>query len=58
MILSLFFSSNHINKAFKTLQVKGMPDDVAAQRLLLFNTARQVLKNGMTILGLQPLTKM
>ncbi|CAH1112645.1 unnamed protein product [Psylliodes chrysocephalus] len=58
LVKYLFDLCNHINKAFKTLQVKGMPDDVAAQRLLLFNTARQVLKNGMTILGLQPLTKM
>ncbi|XP_019762584.2 probable arginine--tRNA ligase, mitochondrial isoform X1 [Dendroctonus ponderosae] len=50
--------SNHISKALKRLQVKGMDPEVASQRLLLFNTAREVLKNGMTILGLTPLKKM
>ncbi|XP_072384309.1 probable arginine--tRNA ligase, mitochondrial [Diabrotica undecimpunctata] len=54
----LFHLCNHINKAFKTLKVKGMDPDVASQRLLLFKTARELLGNGMTILGLQPLKQM
>ncbi|KAG5899490.1 hypothetical protein JTB14_015201 [Gonioctena quinquepunctata] len=54
----LFRLCNQINKALKTLQVKGMSPDVASQRLLLFNTAREILKNGMIILGLQPLNEM
>lgn len=52
------YFSNHINKALKTLKVKGTEGDAASQRLLLFNSARAVLKDGMTILGLKPLTKM
>lgn len=56
LFMSIF--SNHINKAFKTLQVKGSAPDVSSQRLLLFNTAREVLKNGMEILGLHPLNEM
>ncbi|XP_018570561.1 probable arginine--tRNA ligase, mitochondrial [Anoplophora glabripennis] len=58
LCIYLFHLCNHINKALKTLQVKGMGSDVASQRLLLFNTAREVLKNGMIILGLQPLDEM
>nr|AHF48760.1 mitochondrial arginyl-tRNA synthetase [Caryedes brasiliensis] len=54
----LFHLCNYINKALHELQVKGMSPDVASQRLLLFNTAREVLKNGMEILGLQPLQAM
>ncbi|VEN40312.1 unnamed protein product [Callosobruchus maculatus] len=54
----LFHLCNHINKALVELQVKGTSPDVASQRLLLFNTAREVLKNGMEILGLRPLQAM
>ncbi|XP_030762815.1 probable arginine--tRNA ligase, mitochondrial isoform X2 [Sitophilus oryzae] len=58
LVAYLFHLCNHVSKALKTLQVKGMDPDVAAQRLLLFNTAREVLNNGMRILGLKPLIKM
>ncbi|XP_019762586.2 probable arginine--tRNA ligase, mitochondrial isoform X2 [Dendroctonus ponderosae] len=58
LVTYLFHLCNHISKALKRLQVKGMDPEVASQRLLLFNTAREVLKNGMTILGLTPLKKM
>ncbi|XP_050300927.1 probable arginine--tRNA ligase, mitochondrial [Anthonomus grandis grandis] len=58
MVTYLFHLCNHINRALKTLQIKGADPNVASQRLLLFNTAREVLKNGMMILGLKPLTKM
>lgn len=50
--------SNLISKTLKTVQVKGMSEEVASQRLLIFNTARKVLHNGMVILGLQPLREM
>ncbi|KAJ8969182.1 hypothetical protein NQ314_001885 [Rhamnusium bicolor] len=49
---------NHISKALKLLQIKGMSPEVASQRLLLFVTARNVLKNGMSILGITPLNEM
>ncbi|KAL1517410.1 hypothetical protein ABEB36_001177 [Hypothenemus hampei] len=58
LVTYLFHLCNHINRALKRLQVKGTDPDVAAQRLLLFNTAREVLKNGMIVLGLKPLNKM
>ncbi|KAJ8925105.1 hypothetical protein NQ315_001286 [Exocentrus adspersus] len=54
----LFRLCNQINKAFKTLRIKGTDPDVASQRLLLFITAREVLRNGMSILGLRPLDQM
>ncbi|KAJ8948768.1 hypothetical protein NQ318_017937 [Aromia moschata] len=58
ILVTYLFQFNYINKTLKTLQVKGSSPDVASQRLLLFNTAREVLKNGMSILGLHPLTEM
>lgn len=58
MVVYLFQLCNHINRALKILQIKGLSPDVASQRLLLFNTAREVLKNGMSILGLKPLIQM
>jgi arginyl-tRNA synthetase len=38
--------------------VKNSEPEVASQRLLLFTTARTVLGEGMSILGLQPLNEM
>lgn len=52
------FLSNHISKAFKTLKVKGQPPELAAQRMLLFTVSKDILRQGMEILGLQPLKKM
>lgn len=54
----LFNLSNTINKAFKLLKVKDEVADVAKQRLLLFHVARNVLAQGMKLLGLIPLEEM
>ncbi|EFN87805.1 Probable arginyl-tRNA synthetase, mitochondrial [Harpegnathos saltator] len=54
----LFKLSNTVNRAFKTLRVKDEPTDVASQRLLLFHVAKNVLAQGMRLLGLTPLEKM
>lgn len=53
-----FFFSNAINKAFNSLKVKDESSDVASQRLLLFHVARNVLAQGMKLLGLTPLEEM
>lgn len=58
LIMQSICFSNHINRAFKVLKVKDQEPEVASQRLLIFTTARQVLEQGMKILGLQPLIKM
>ncbi|EZA55983.1 hypothetical protein DMN91_002660 [Ooceraea biroi] len=54
----LFNLSHAINKAFKTLKVKDESADVANQRLLLFHVARNILAQGMKLLGLMPLEEM
>jgi len=53
-----FFFSNAINKAFNSLRVKDELPDVASQRLLLFHVARNILAQGMKLLGLIPLEEM
>lgn len=50
--------SNATSKALKTLNVKNADPHVAAQRLLLFNTSRRVLKHGLEVLGLKVLNEM
>ncbi|XP_046752294.1 probable arginine--tRNA ligase, mitochondrial [Diprion similis] len=54
----LFGLSHAVNKGLKEIRVKGEPDDVASQRLLVFYAAKRVLAQGMKLLGLQPLDKM
>ncbi|KAK5642692.1 hypothetical protein RI129_008859 [Pyrocoelia pectoralis] len=58
LVTYLFHLCNNINRVFKTLQVKDQEPELASQRLLLFSSARDVLGQGMRILGLKPLTKM
>ncbi|XP_066596966.1 probable arginine--tRNA ligase, mitochondrial [Prorops nasuta] len=54
----LFDLSQSINRTWKALPVKGEPTDIASQRLLLFYTAKNILAQGMKLLGLTPLDKM
>ncbi|GJQ67947.1 hypothetical protein Trydic_g16704 [Trypoxylus dichotomus] len=58
LVTYLFHLCNHINKALKTLKVKNQEPELASQRLLLFNTSRSILNEGMIILGLKPLNEM
>jgi len=59
IVINYFFLYSHvINKAFKTLKVKNESSDVASQRLLLFHVARNILAQGMKLLGLMPLEEM
>ncbi|XP_065161588.1 probable arginine--tRNA ligase, mitochondrial [Atheta coriaria] len=58
LVTYLFHLCNHISKALKVLNVKDQEAVLASQRLLLFKNAREVLRQGMTILGLQPLKEM
>lgn len=51
--------SNAASRALKVLHVKNCDsDDIASQRLLMFNTSRKVLKHGLEILGLNVLNEM
>lgn len=58
MFFFLIFS-NTISRALKKLNIKNHSrSDVQEQRMLLFVVAKSILKQGMQILGLQPLTEM
>ncbi|XP_046398880.1 probable arginine--tRNA ligase, mitochondrial [Ischnura elegans] len=58
LVVYLFQLCNHINKAFKVLQVKDQVDKTGGQRLLLFHASRLILNQGMKTLGLKPLESM
>nr|XP_050855332.1 probable arginine--tRNA ligase, mitochondrial isoform X1 [Vespula vulgaris] len=58
LVTYLFELSHTINKALKTLKVKGETADISNQRLLMFHVARNVLAQGMKLLGITPLHKM
>ncbi|OWR44369.1 putative arginyl-tRNA synthetase [Danaus plexippus plexippus] len=54
----LFRLSNMVNRMFNELKVKNVNRDVASQRLLVFNSARFVIKTALEILGVKPLLEM
>ncbi|XP_059060149.1 probable arginine--tRNA ligase, mitochondrial [Achroia grisella] len=54
----LFRLARYINKMFNELKVMNMDPDIAAQRLLVFHSARIVVKTGLEILGVKPLKEM
>ncbi|CAG9562949.1 unnamed protein product [Danaus chrysippus] len=54
----LFRLSNMVNRMFNELRVKNVDHDVASQRLLVFNSARFVIKTALEILGVKPLLQM
>ncbi|CAG9797235.1 unnamed protein product [Chironomus riparius] len=59
LVKYLFDLCNSASRAFKTLHVKNCEcKATASQRLLLFNTTRKVLKDGLDILGLKVLNEM
>lgn len=59
-LFNLFFGfSNSISRAMKTLNIKNESSQaVQEHRMLLFNSSRKVLYQGMIMLGLQPLEEM
>lgn len=50
--------SNYVSKALAILRVKDQNIELATQRMLLFNVCKEILKQGMEILGIQPLSEM
>lgn len=59
LVKYLFDLCNSASRAFKTLNVKNCEcKSTASQRLLLFNTTRKILKDGLDILGLKVLNEM
>lgn len=47
-----------VNNLIIHLKVKGTEEELAKGRLLLFNCARKILADGMTVLGITPIFKM
>lgn len=58
IVTYLFKVAHQVSSCYNVLWVAGQPDDVAAARLALYNAARQVLHNGMRLLGLTPVNRM
>ncbi|CAG8611664.1 11045_t:CDS:2 [Ambispora leptoticha] len=54
----LFTLAHTISQAVRVLRVKGMNQDLAESRLLLFWAAKLTMGNGLRLLGLTPLEKM
>ncbi|KOB78957.1 Arginyl-tRNA synthetase [Operophtera brumata] len=50
--------AKHVNRMFNELKVKNVDADLASQRLLVFHTARLVVKTGLEVLGVKPLLEM
>ncbi|XP_049865257.1 probable arginine--tRNA ligase, mitochondrial [Pectinophora gossypiella] len=54
----LFRLARHVNRMFNELRVNNASPDLAAQRLLVFHSARVVVKTCLEILGVKPLYEM
>lgn len=58
-IVTYLFNLTHIvSTCYDILWVAGQEEDLAVARLALYAAARQVLHNGMTLLGLTPVDRM
>lgn len=58
VLVYLFKMTHVLSSSYEHLQVVGSEKDVAAARLALYEAARQVLHNGMRLLGLSPVDRM
>lgn len=54
----LFRLAKYVNRMFNELKVKNVDQDLGSQRLLVFHSARIVLKKALEILGVKPLHEM
>ncbi|CAA21267.1 mitochondrial and cytoplasmic arginine-tRNA ligase Rrs1/Mrs1 [Schizosaccharomyces pombe] len=58
VVTYLFKLTHAVSKLYDILWVRGRERDIQLARLALFGAAKQVLNNGMTLLGLTPLERM
>ena len=58
LTIYLFQLSDAVNKAMKSLRIKGEPSDLASQRLMLFHTSKIIFAQSMKLLGLTPMERM
>lgn len=54
----LFRLAKLVNRMFNELKVKNVNQDLGSQRLLVFHSARIVIKKALEILGVKPLFEM
>lgn len=54
----LFRLARTVNRMFMELKVKNVDPDLASQRLLVFHSARLVVKTALEVLGVKPLHEM
>lgn len=58
-VLSYLFRMTHmLSSSYDVLKVIGSEPDVKMARMALYASARQVLNNGMRVLGLKPVQRM
>ncbi|CEP62333.1 arginine--tRNA ligase LALA0_S05e03268g [Lachancea lanzarotensis] len=58
VVTYLFKLTHQVSSCYDVLWVAGQTPELAAARLALYSSARQVLFNGMTLLGLTPVDRM
>ncbi|KAM3162451.1 Arginyl-tRNA synthetase [Lachancea thermotolerans] len=58
VVTYLFKLTHQVSSCYDVLWVAGQTPELAAARLALYASARQVLYNGMTLLGLTPVDRM
>jgi arginyl-tRNA synthetase len=58
-VLTYLFKMTHVlNSSYEQLNVIGSEPELQQARMALYESARQVLYNGMTLLGLSPVDRM
>jgi len=58
VVTYLFRLTHQVSSCYDILWVAGQTEELATARLALYSAARQVLYNGMTLLGLTPVDRM
>lgn len=58
VVTYLFKLAHQVSSCYNVLWVAGQPTDIAKARLALYQAAKQVLCNGMHLLGLTPVDRM
>jgi arginyl-tRNA synthetase len=58
VVTYLFKLTHQVSSCYDVLWVAGQTEELATARLALYGAARQVLYNGMRLLGLTPVERM
>lgn len=58
VVTYLFKVAHQVSTCYRKLWVSGQDDEVALARLALYMASRQVLNNGMRLLGISPVDRM